>query len=96
MSCPNLLASILPDLAWLSEEWSAIQAAGAAGRTVTLSSTPTWGSGGIRVRLADNSAQLDNRFEGRLARYEASIQRAILQKLFPTDPNASARSGGPQ
>ena len=80
----------------MSDDWAAIQNAAAAERTITLAPTATWGSGGVKVRLADNSAQLDNRFEGRLARYEASIQRAILQKLFPTDPNASARSGGPQ
>ena len=31
-----------------------------------------------------------------LARFEAQIQRVILNQLFPTDINASARSGGPQ
>jgi len=48
------------------------------------------------LRTGDNSAQIDNRFEGRLTRLEADIQRVILQQLFPADINASARSGGPQ
>jgi V/A-type H+-transporting ATPase subunit E len=69
---------------------------GRAGPEITLSEQPTWGSGGLILRNADNSAQVDNRFEGRLARLEATIQRVILQQLFPADINASARSGGPQ
>jgi V/A-type H+-transporting ATPase subunit E len=84
------------DLAWLAAEWPALVATAAPGRNIRLAEQPTWGSGGVRLRTADNRAQVDNRFEGRLARYEAQIQRVILQQLFPTDINASARSGGPQ
>jgi len=84
------------DLHWLSEEWSDLVAEAAPDRKIKLADEPTWGKGGIRVRTADNRAQVDNRFEGRLSRYEADVQRVILHKLFPADISASARSGGPQ
>jgi V/A-type H+-transporting ATPase subunit E len=84
------------DLAWLADEWSDIVAAAAPGRTIKLVDKPTWGSGGLKVKTADNRAQVDNRFEGRLARYEARIQRVILKALFPDNIHAIARSGGPQ
>jgi V/A-type H+-transporting ATPase subunit E len=84
------------DLSWLGTEWPDLVGQAAPGRNIRLAEKPTWGSGGIRVRTADNRAQVDNRFEGRLARMEAQVQRLILQQLFPTDINASARGGGPQ
>ena len=84
------------DLSWLAPQWPALAIEAAPQRNITLASKPTWGSGGIRLRTSDNRAQVDNRFEGRLARYQASIQRTTLNQLFPTDINASARSGGPQ
>jgi V/A-type H+-transporting ATPase subunit E len=84
------------DLGWLNEQWSELVAEAAPGRSIQLSDTATWGSGGVRLRTADNRAQVDNRFEGRLRRMEPRIQRVILQQLFPTDVSASARSGGPQ
>ena len=82
------------DLAWLGDEWQAMVEAAAPGRTIVLADRPTWGSGGMKLRTADNRAQVDNRFEGRLARYEARIQRVILQRLFPGDTHAGVRSGG--
>lgn len=84
------------DLSWLAVAWPDLVAQAAPGRNIRLAEKPTWGSGGIRLRTVDNRAQVDNRFEGRLARMEAQIQRVILQQLFPTDINANARSGGPQ
>ncbi|MCB1792110.1 MAG: ATPase [Gammaproteobacteria bacterium] len=84
------------DLAWLAEEWPTLVAEAAPGREIRLAEQATWGSGGVKLRTADNRAQIDNRFEGRLARYEAQVQRVILQQLFPSDVHANARSGGPQ
>lgn len=84
------------DHKWLSTEWAALVAEAAPGRTIHLADTPIWGTGGLKIRTLDKSAQVDNRFEGRLARFEAKVQRAILQRLFPNDINATARSGGPQ
>lgn len=83
------------DLEWLKDEWNGLVDAAVPGRRIALADRPSPGSGGVRVRLGDNSAQVDNRFEGRLARLEAKVQRVILQTLFPTDINASARGGGP-
>ena len=82
------------DLSWLSSEWPELAAIAAPGRNITLSEKATSGSGGIRLRTTDNLAQVDNRFEGRLARYQSELQRVILRTLFPADINASARSGG--
>jgi V/A-type H+-transporting ATPase subunit E len=84
------------DLPWLSEIWGELVADAAPGRSIRLSEHPTSGNGGLRLRTDDNTAQIDNRFEGRLARLEAEIQRVVLNHLFPTDISASARSGGPQ
>jgi V/A-type H+-transporting ATPase subunit E len=84
------------DLHWLSEEWSDLVTEAAPQRNITLADNPARGKGGIKVHSADNRAQVDNRFEGRLSRYEAEIQRVILHQLFPADISASARSGGPQ
>ena len=84
------------DLPWLSEIWDELVVEAAPHRTIRLSEHPTWGIAGIRLRTHDNTAQIDNRFEGRLSRHEASIQRVILNQLFPKDINATARSGGPQ
>jgi V/A-type H+-transporting ATPase subunit E len=92
----NLTAEVnADDLPWLAEIWGTLIKEAAPEREILLSEQPTWGNGGVRLRTEDNSAQVDNRFEGRLARLEATIQRVILQQLFPADINASARSGGP-
>jgi len=74
------------DHAWLAEHWQALVDRAAPGRNVVLLPEPTWGSGGVRLRSVDGSAQLDNRFEGRLSRLEAGIQRVILERLFPGEP----------
>lgn len=84
------------DLPWLTTFWDELVAEAAPGRNIALDGQPAPGSGGIRLHTQDNGAQVDNRFEGRLSRYEARIQRVILNQLFPTDINVSARSGGPQ
>ena len=92
----NLTAEVnADDLSWLSAEWPKLAAEAAPKRNIKLSHKATWGSGGIKLRTTDNRAQVDNRFEGRLSRYEPEIQRVIIRTLFPTDINASARSGGP-
>jgi len=93
----DLTAEInVDDLGQLGGQWPELTAEAAPGRNIRLSKKPTWGSGGVRLRTSDNRAQVDNRFEGRLARLEAEVQRVILQQLFPKDVSAIARSGGPQ
>lgn len=84
------------DLSWVRSEWTQLIAKAGPTRSIFLSEQPTWGSGGIRLRSADNRAQLDNRFEGRLVRLQQEVQRVILGELFPPDIHAKARGGGPQ
>lgn len=84
------------DLSWLRAEWPALITEATPQRKITLADKPTWGSGGVKLRTTDNRAQIDNRFEGRLSRFETDVQRVIIQQLFPADINASARSVGPQ
>jgi V/A-type H+-transporting ATPase subunit E len=84
------------DRTWLAAEWDALSQAAAPDRELVLAEQATDGRGGLVVRTRDNRAKVDNRFEGRLARLEAAVQRTILQQLFPADINASARNGGPQ
>jgi V/A-type H+-transporting ATPase subunit E len=84
------------DLLWLTDQWSDLIADAAPQRIISLADEPIRGLGGIKVRTVDNRAQVDNRFEGRLSRFTADIQRVILHELFPADISASARSGGPQ
>ena len=84
------------DLLWLTDQWSDLIAEAAPQRIISLADEPIRGLGGIKLRTADNRAQVDNRFEGRLSRFSADIQRVILHELFPADISASARSGGPQ
>lgn len=79
---------------WLADEWPALAREAAAERQIELAENPTWGSGGIKIRTADNRAQVDNRFDGRLRRLEANIQREILQQLFPAELNTTSRNGG--
>lgn len=82
----DLLAEVaVEDHAWLQQEWSDLVERAAPGRRIVLASEPVAGSGGVRLRNADNSAQLNNLFEGRLARLEAGVQRVILERLFPVD-----------
>lgn len=91
----NLTAEVnVDDLSWLATEWSKLAAEAAPKRNITLSHKATWGSGGIKLRTSDNRAQVDNRFEGRLSRYESEVQRVILRQLFPSDINTSTRIGG--
>lgn len=88
--------AIADDLDWLPEEWPTLISEAAPGRDIQLSERATWGSGGLKLRTLDNRAQVDNRFEGRLSRYQAAIQKVILRQLFPGDIHAGARNGGPQ
>lgn len=80
------------DHEWLAAQWDALAQRAAPGRIVRLNPQPTWGSGGVKLRNADNTAQVDNRFEGRLARYEQDIQRTVLERLFIGD-TGNGRAG---
>jgi V/A-type H+-transporting ATPase subunit E len=93
---PLVAAANSDDHSWLAADWEAVAAAGAPDRELALAPQPIAGTGGLIIGTRDGTAQVDNRFEGRLVRLEAVVQRSILTHLFPADGNALARSGGPQ
>ena len=83
----DLLAEVnADDHVWLKDCWQTLVDRAAPARSIRLVDHPVSGSGGMRLRSTDGYAQLDNRFEGRLARLEAQIQRIILERLFPGEP----------
>jgi len=70
------------DLERLAPKWDEFVRE-AAGRAITLESTPGDFLGGVLVRTADDSVRMDNTFEGRLDRLEDSINQVIAEALYP-------------
>jgi V/A-type H+-transporting ATPase subunit E len=84
----DLLAEVRPeDEKRLLPAWSAMSARAAPGRVVTLVSHSLPSAGGIRVRLADNRAQLDQTFEARQARLADELARVTMERLFASAPD---------
>lgn len=84
----DLLAEVRPqDEKRLASRWAEIVARAAPGRAVTLASHSQPSEGGIRVRLADNRAQLDQTFEARQARLADELARVAMERLFASAPD---------
>lgn len=84
----DLVAEVRPeDEKRLAPLWTGMTARAAAGRTVALSSHGRPSEGGIRVRLADNRAQLDQTFEARQARLADELARVAMERLFASAPD---------
>lgn len=84
----DLLAEVRPeDEKRLLPAWAAMSARAAPGRVVTLASHSQPSAGGIRVRLADNRAQLDQTFEARQARLADDLARVAMERLFASAPD---------
>jgi vacuolar-type H+-ATPase subunit E/Vma4 len=84
----DLVAEVRPeDEKRLALRWAEISARAAPGRTVTLASHSQPSEGGMRVRLADNRAQLDQTFEARHARLADELARVAMERLFPSAPD---------
>lgn len=66
--------------------WAEMSARAAPGRTASLASHGRPSEGGLRVRLADDRAQLDQTFEGRLARLSDELARVAMERLFASAP----------
>jgi V/A-type H+-transporting ATPase subunit E len=66
----------------------------APGRTVVLAGHGLPSIGGIRVRLADNRARLDQTFEARLARLADELARVAMEHLFASASGLGARIHG--
>ena len=71
----------------LGSVWPGLVARAAPGRKLTLSSHTQPSEGGIRVRMADNRAQLDQTFEARQSRLADELARVAMERLFASAPD---------
>jgi vacuolar-type H+-ATPase subunit E/Vma4 len=84
----DLVAEVRPeDEKRLVPQWAEIAARAAPERAVTLASHSQPSEGGIRVRLADNRAQLDQTFEARQTRLADELARVAMERLFASAPD---------
>lgn len=84
----DLVADVRPeDEKHLAPMWAEMAARAAPGRAVTLASHGHPSEGGIRVRLANNRAQLDQTFEARHARLADELARVAMERLFASAPD---------
>jgi V/A-type H+/Na+-transporting ATPase subunit E len=79
----DLVAEVRPtDQPRLAKDWANMAARVAPGRTIELQTHGQNSAGGIRVRLADNRAQIDHTFEGRQSRLADELARVAMERLF--------------
>lgn len=84
----ELVAEVRPeDEKRLAPHWVEMAARVAPGRAVMLISHSQPSEGGIRVRLADNRAQLDQTFEARQARLADELAQVAMERLFASAPD---------
>lgn len=84
----NLVAEVRPeDEKRLAPLWHEMTARAASGRSITLASYSQPSEGGIRVRLADNRARLDQTFEARQTRLADELARVTMERLFASAPD---------
>lgn len=74
----------------LAPVWSDMVARAAPGRKVALATHGLISEGGMRVRLADNRAQLDQTFEARQSRLADELARVVMERLFASTPDLGA------
>lgn len=75
------------DMNLLAPRWAVFTAQSAPGREVTLVAHEAGGLGGLRVRLADNRARLDQTFEARQERLADELVRVAMERLFASAPD---------
>lgn len=84
----DLLAEVRPeDEQRLAPLWHEMTARAAPGRSVTLTAHSLASEGGIRVRLANQRAQVDQTFEARQARLADDLARVAMERLFASAPD---------
>jgi V/A-type H+/Na+-transporting ATPase subunit E len=84
----DLVAEVRPeDEKRFTPGWSDMAARAAPGRTLILTSHGQPSEGGLRVRLANNRAQLDQTFEARQARLSDELARVVMEHLFASTPD---------
>ncbi len=67
--------------------WASLSSRAAPGRSVVLASHGQPSEGGVRVRLANNRAQMDQTFEARQARLAEELARVTMERLFASAPD---------
>lgn len=84
----DLVAEVRPaDLPRLAADWPTIAALAAPGRRVELHTHNQTSEGGLRIRLADNRAQIDQTFEARQSRLADELARVAMERLFASAPD---------
>lgn len=84
----DLVAEVRPaDQARLAAIWASVTERSAPGRSVALNVHGQISEGGIRVRLADNRAQIDQTFEARQSRLADELARVAMERLFASAPD---------
>jgi len=73
----------------LAAVWPELSARAAPGRQVAMRAHHHVSEGGVRVRLADNRAQLDQTFEARQERLAEELARVAMERLFASAPDLS-------
>ena len=83
-----LVAEVRPaDQPRLLASWAEIAERAAPGRPITLSVHSQISAGGIRVRLANNRARIDQTFEARQERLADELARVAMERLFASTPD---------
>jgi V/A-type H+/Na+-transporting ATPase subunit E len=84
----DLVVEAVPgDVAGLQRVWPTLTARAAPGRRVELAALAEPALGGMRVRLADNRAQVDQTFEARQERLAEDLARLAMERLFANAPD---------
>lgn len=84
----DLVAEARPeDEKRLAPVWAELSTRAAPGRAVALASHGRPSEGGLRVRLANDRAQLDQTFEARQARLADELARLAMEGLFASTPD---------
>ena len=84
----DLVVEVRPgDEKRLAPVWSEMAARAAPARAVTLTTHSQPSEGGLRVRLANDRAQLDQTFEARQARLTDELARVAMERLFASAPD---------
>lgn len=84
----GLIAEVRPeDERRLAPVWAELAARAAPGREVALVGHGQPSEGGIRVRLADDRARIDQTFEARQARLAEDLARVTMERLFASAPD---------
>jgi len=75
------------DYTLLQPKWPSLAGKLAPGRNLDLAVLDGQSDGGVRVRLADNRAQINQTFEARQERLAEELARVAMERLFASAPD---------